>query len=245
MDVSQLVGAKIKILFQDQHYVAVHKPAGLLVHRTSLDSQETVVLVQILRELLNQMIYPVHRLDRPTSGVILFALSSEAAQKMSVEFSNRKIEKKYLALVRGYFGEDQLLDYPLKEELDDIADFDSKKDREPQEAQTFFRCLKKVEIPEQVDRYPTSRYSLVEATPKTGRKHQIRRHLRHLNHPIIGDVSHGDGQQNRYFEKRFLFRRMYLCATSLSFQHPYTNQNITIATDVCDDFQSTLQTLGL
>lgn len=235
----------IKILYQDEHYLAVHKPAGILVHRTALDSNESVALVQILRQQIEKMVYPVHRLDRPTSGVILFALSSEAAQKMSFEFSNHQVDKKYVALVRGYFKGEILLDYPLKEELDEIADANSKTDRLAQEAKTYFKCLAQTEVLEQVDRYPTSRYSLVEAQPKTGRKHQIRRHLRHLNHPIIGDVAHGDGQQNRYFEKRFSFRRMYLCATSLSFQHPYLNQYVSMQTELCEDFISTIKELKL
>lgn len=234
-----------KILFQDEHYIAVHKPAGLLVHRTALDSKESVALVQLLRQQIGFMVYPVHRLDRPTSGVILFALSSEAAQKISVEFSKHQVQKKYIALVRGHFKGELLLDYPLKEELDDIADADSKNNRTPQQAQTFFKCLAQTEIPEKVDRYPTSRYSLVEAYPKTGRKHQIRRHLRHLNHPIVGDVAHGDGQQNRYFENRFSNRRMYLCATELSFQHPYLNQPVSIETSLCEDFQLTLNSLNI
>ncbi len=233
------------ILYQDDHYVAVHKPAGLLVHRTALDSKETTALVQILRDHIGQMVYPVHRLDRPTSGVIILALHSEAANKLSNLFKTRKIEKKYQALVRGYFSSDQILNYPLKEELDDIADADSDQSREPQEAITSFRCLNKFEIPDKIDRYPTSRFSLVEAIPKTGRKHQIRRHLRHLNHPIIGDVSHGDGLQNKYFENRFLKRRMYLCATELQFQHPFDNRNILIQSELCEDFKHTLKDLGL
>ena len=234
----------IKILYEDQNYIAIHKQAGLLVHPSKLDSHEKITAVQILREQLKKQIFPVHRLDKPTSGVIIFALDSIAAEKLASQFRQNQVQKKYIALVRGHFKKEQLLDYPLKEELDEIADRNNSKVREAQQAQTYFQPLEQVEIPVMVDRYSTTRYSLVYAMPKTGRKHQIRRHLRHLNHPIIGDVAHGCGEHNKYFENRFKKRRLFLSCLQMTFFHFDLNQSITIQSEICEDFKEVIQDLG-
>lgn len=234
----------IQILYEDQSYVAVHKPAGLLVHPSKLDSFEKITAVQILREQLQKQIFPVHRLDKPTSGVMIFALSSIAAEQVAAQFRANEVQKKYIALVRGHFKQEQFLDYPLKEELDSIADKNSNQERAAQEAQTWLQPIEQIEIPAMVDRYPTTRYSLVHAMPKTGRKHQIRRHLRHLNHPIIGDVAHGCGEHNKYFENRFQKRRLFLSCLQMTFFHFELNRSITVQSEVCQDFKLVLQDLG-
>jgi tRNA pseudouridine65 synthase len=226
----------VEILFEDQDFIAVRKPAGLLVHRSSLAAGETLALVQILREQIGRKVFPVHRLDRPTSGVIIFALSSKSAKLLVAEFAEQKVRKKYLALVRG-FAKDVVLDYPLIEELDEIADRQAQKNKPAQSAVTQFKVLQTCEVDFSVDRYLTSRYSLVEAMPHTGRKHQIRRHLRHLGHPIIGDVNHGVGKHNRFFKKQFGCTRMLLACVEISFAHPVTGKNILIRASVCPDFQ--------
>lgn len=228
----------LEVLYQDQDYIAVSKPAGLLVHQTALASAEELNAVQILKDQTKENIFPVHRLDRPTSGVLIFAKSSIAAQKLADEFLGRRVEKKYLAVVRGAFKKEIHLDYPLTKE---IADKDKNK---VQEAQTFFKPLATVELKEKVERYSTSRYSLVEAIPLTGRTHQIRRHLKHLSHPIIGDVNHGNGKHNRFFTEKFNSKRLLLACTEISFQHPATNQKISVKSPLAEDFSEVLEKLG-
>ncbi len=234
----------IQILYEDQSYVAIHKPAGLLVHPSKIDSHEKITAVQILREQLQKQIFPVHRLDKPTSGVMIFALNSIAAEQLASQFRVNEVQKKYIALVRGHLKQEQLLDYPLKEELDAIADKHSSQERTAQQAQTWLHPVEYIEIPVRVDRYPTTRYSLVYASPKTGRKHQIRRHLRHLNHPIIGDVAHGCGEHNKYFEQRFQKRRLFLSCLQMTFFHFELNKSISVQSEICEDFKNVLQDLG-
>ncbi len=234
----QSLFVSLDILFQDLYYVAVKKPAGLLVHRTEIDAHETEAALQIVRDQINSKIFPVHRLDRPTSGVLLFAKSSEAASLLSEKFSKKEIEKKYLAIVRGQLRQEILLDYPMVNELGEGDDLQA------QEAQTYFKPIATAELPIFIDRYSTSRYSLIEAWPKTGRTHQIRKHLKHLNHPIIGDVNHGNGKHNRYFSEMLQIKRLLLICIEMSFQHPYTQEQIQIKAALCDDFKLAISKLG-
>ncbi|WP_105167772.1 tRNA pseudouridine(65) synthase TruC [Pseudoalteromonas sp. T1lg23B] len=234
----------LEIIYQDENYVAINKPSGLLVHRSFLDKRETQFAMQMLRDQLGQHVFPIHRLDRPTSGVLLFALSSEAARDMNQVFIEGNIEKRYLALVRGYAPESVYLDRPLKEELDKIADKFADQNKAPQEAQTQFNCLYQASLPIPFGKYPSIRYSLVECFPKTGRKHQIRRHLKHLSYPIIGDVNHGDNKHNHFFFEHFGLQRLMLFATSLKFVHPYTNKIITIKASLGEPMLSICAQLG-
>lgn len=233
----------LNILYQDDQLVAIHKPAGLLVHRTSLDKYETEFAMQKLRDQINKIIYPIHRLDKPTSGVLVFALDPETARLMNEQFKEQKIAKEYVAIVRGFFKDSVDLNYPLKEEKDRISDKKARKDALPQEAHTFFYNLASCELPVCIDKYPTSRYSLVKAHPKTGRKHQIRRHLRHLNHPIIGDVEHGSGKHNKYFFDTYQKRRMYLACTEMKFTHPVSKEIVSIKDCLDEQFQSVVDQL--
>ncbi|QTL35557.1 MULTISPECIES: tRNA pseudouridine(65) synthase TruC [Pseudoalteromonas] len=234
----------LEIIYQDEHYVAINKPSGLLVHRSFLDKHETQFAMQMLRDQLGQHVFPVHRLDRPTSGVLLFALSSEAARDMNQVFIDGTVQKRYLALVRGFAPADVYVDKPLKEQLDKIADKFADQDKAPQEAQTQFNCLHQATLNIPLGKYPSIRYSLVECFPKTGRKHQIRRHLNHLNHPIIGDVNHGDNKQNHFFQDHFGIRRLMLFATELKFLHPYSQQPITIRASLGEDMLNLCKQLG-
>lgn len=218
----------LEILFQDDYIVAVNKPAGMLVHRSWLDKHETQFVMQTLRDQIGQHVFPLHRLDRPTSGVLVFALSSEIASKMMPMFANHEMKKTYHAIVRGWIEEGDTLDYPLKEELDKIADKFAKADKEPQEAVTEYKPLAKVEVPYSTGRFPTSRYCFVEMKPHTGRKHQLRRHMAHLRHPIVGDTSHGDGKHNRLFRENYQAHRLLLHATELEFIHPFTDEILCI-----------------
>lgn len=227
---------ELKVLYRDEDCIAIVKPSGLLVHRSSLAHGETQFAVQILRDQIGQNVFTVHRLDRPTSGVMLFALNSGFANQLAEMFAERKIEKTYLAVVRGVPPEEALIEHPIKEELDPYGDPFASPDKEAKEAITFVKRLATIEFPVQVDRYPTSRYSLVRANPKTGRRHQIRRHLRHLGHPIIGDVNHGVGKHNRYFAEAHGVKRLLLACTELKFQHPKTQKEVQITAPLCDDF---------
>lgn len=212
----------LEIIFQDEYFVAVNKPAGMLVHRSWLDKHETQFVMQTLRDQIGQHVFPLHRLDRPTSGVLVFALSSEVASQVMPMFANHEMKKTYHAIARGWIEEGDVLDYPLKVELDKIADKFAQQDKEAQEAVTVYRPLAKVELPYSTGRFPTSRYCLVEMEPKTGRKHQLRRHLAHLRHPIVGDTSHGDGKHNRLFRDNLDSHRLLLHASRLEFIHPFT-----------------------
>ncbi|MCW8907551.1 MAG: pseudouridine synthase [Sedimenticola sp.] len=202
--------SELQLIYRDRHYVAVDKPAGMLVHRTRISEDRRFVL-QTLRDQLGCRVYPVHRLDRPTSGVLLFALSSEAARRLVDRFQQRRVEKRYLAVVRGYLDECGRVDYPLLSEGGV---------RQP--AVTGYRRRATVELPLPVGRYATARYSLVELWPETGRMHQIRRHMKHLFHPVVGDTTHGEGRHNRLFREQFGVQRLLLMATGLRLEHPYS-----------------------
>ncbi|QUJ66912.1 tRNA pseudouridine(65) synthase TruC [Photobacterium sp. GJ3] len=227
----------LEILYQDDVLVAVNKPAGMLVHRSWLDRHETRFVMQTLRDQLGgQHVFPLHRLDRPTSGVLLFALSSEMAAEMMPKFAGREVKKTYHAVVRGWVKEAAVLDYPLKEELDKLDDKRTDQDKAPQEAVTAYWPLATVETQIPVGRYATSRYSLVEMKPETGRKHQLRRHMHHLSHHIIGDVNHGDGRHNRMFREHYDCHRLMLHASALEFIHPVSGQPLRIRADVDDSW---------
>ncbi|MDZ5516245.1 tRNA pseudouridine(65) synthase TruC [Vibrio fluvialis] len=218
----------LEIIYQDEYIVAVNKPAGMLVHRSWLDKHETQFVMQTLRDQIGQHVFPLHRLDRPTSGVLVFALSSEIAANMMPMFANHEMEKTYHAIVRGWIEEGDVLDYPLKEELDKIADKFAKQDKEPQSAVTAYQPLAKVEVPHSTGKFPTTRYCLMEMKPKTGRKHQLRRHMAHLRHPIVGDTTHGDGKHNRLYREVYDAQRLMLHASELRFIHPYTEQELVL-----------------
>lgn len=214
----------LEIIYQDRWLVAVNKPAGWLVHRSWLDRKEKVVVMQTVRDQIGQHVFTAHRLDRPTSGVLLMGLSSEAGRLLSQQFEHHRIRKTYHAVVRGWLQESGRLDYPLTEELDKIADKFASEARAPQPAVTDYQALAWAEMPVAIGRYPSARYTLMELSPQTGRKHQLRRHLAHLRHPIIGDTTHGDLRQNRGAAEHFGADRLMLHASSLALEHPFTGE---------------------
>ncbi|MBN6710244.1 tRNA pseudouridine(65) synthase TruC [Haemophilus haemoglobinophilus] len=233
----------LDILYQDEFLVAVNKPAGMLVHRSWLDSHETQFVMQTLRDQIGQHVFPIHRLDRPTSGVLLFALNAEIANLLCSQFEQKKVEKSYLAVVRGYLTDAQTIDYPLKVQLDKIADKFSQ-EKEPQQAITDYQGLKTAEMPYGVGRYTTSRYSLVRLIPHTGRKHQLRRHLKHIFHPILGDTQYGDLHQNRALSQNVGVNRLMLHAEKLCFQHPVTNERVEIVADLDEQWKLLFKTFN-
>ncbi|MCL9782775.1 tRNA pseudouridine(65) synthase TruC [Vibrio sp. S4M6] len=227
----------LEIIYQDEYLVAVNKPAGMLVHRSWLDKHETVFVMQTLRDQIGQHVFPLHRLDRPTSGVLVFALSSEVAAQVMPMFAEHDMEKTYHAIVRGWIETEDVLDYPLKVELDKIADKFAKEDKEAQSAITAYKPLASVELPYSTGKFDTSRYCLMELKPKTGRKHQLRRHMHHLSHPIIGDTTHGDGKHNRLFRDKFNAHRLMLHASRLEFIHPITQEKLVLQAGFDDVWQ--------
>jgi tRNA pseudouridine65 synthase len=222
----------LDVIFQDQHMVAINKPSGLLVHRSNIDRHETQFALQLLRDQLNQHVFPVHRLDKPTSGILLFALSNPVARQLTEAFTNGEISKTYLAIVRGYCPEKITIDHPLKHQYDKMTDGRSQKNKPPQQAITHCRRLATIELPFAVDRYPQSRYSLVEAKPETGRKHQIRRHFKHIAHPIIGDPKYGKSTHNHFFSEQLGLSGLLLLAHKIMLKHPVTDEKINISAAV-------------
>lgn len=218
---------ELNILYQDDELIAINKPEGMLVHRSWLDKHETVFAMQTLRDQIGQHVFPVHRLDRPTSGVLLFALNAEMARLMSEQFEQHQVQKSYLALVRGYLQGEGRIDYPLKVVKDKIADKFSA-EKAPQSAITDYQSLATVEMPYPAGKFQTARYSLVQLFPQTGRKHQLRRHLKHLFHPILGDTNYGDLHQNRALSANTGCDRLFLHSNALQFSHPRTLQKIVI-----------------
>ena len=262
----------LSILYQDEFMVAVDKPAGLFVHRSYMDKYEIYFALQLVRDQIGQYVYPVHRLDRPTSGVLLFALSKEVARKLSEAFANKSsqagliprhkpeseldheaqqqvaapkvfehvdinadgsdlaMRKTYFALVRGHLAEASgFIDHALKEKLDKLGDKNVSRDKPAQSAQSYYQVEQQASLPIKVGKFASVRYSLVKVQPITGRRHQIRRHLAHLRHPILGDINYGDNKQNPFFIEHFGFKRLMLHAQSLEFNHPISGKKIKIS----------------
>lgn len=218
----------LEILYQDEHLIAINKPSGLLVHKSPIDKRETRFALQEVRNQIGQYVYPLHRLDKPTSGVLLFALSKEIAQLMSDAFRANEVKKEYVAIVRGYIDESAKIDYALKQMLDTKEEKRLGITKEEQEAQTSYERLGTVELPFPVSRYPVARYSLVKLFPHTGRKHQLRRHMKHIFHPIVGDTKHGRGEHNNLFREKFAMHRLLLHAHKTRFVHPVSKETIEI-----------------
>jgi tRNA pseudouridine65 synthase len=223
----------LKILYEDDDLVAIHKPCGLLVHRTKLANDATEFALQILRDQIDQKVFPAHRLDRKTSGVLVFTKNEEANRRLQIQFMEQEVSKKYLAIVRGWTDEVGTIDYPL------INDTGKKQD-----AITHYKTIERVEIPLIHGNHSTSRYSFVEVTPESGRMHQIRKHFAHIRNPIIGDRPHGCNKQNRLFKEEFVMTHLLLHAAEVSFNHPMNNEQIVIRSVFQDEFKRMHEELG-
>ncbi len=211
----------LEILYQDEFFIAINKPGGLLVHRTRIAEERNEFAVQKLRDQIKQRVYPVHRLDRPTSGVLLFAKNKESLKAVSKLFYNKEVKKEYLAIVRGYTDESGVIDHPIKKDNAIVLS-------EPIPAITNYKRLNTIELPIPVGRYQTARYSLVSVEPVTGRMHQIRRHFKHINHHILGDKRYGDWRHNKMILERYETIGMFLVAKKLKFVHPHTCDEVTV-----------------
>lgn len=230
---------QLPILYRDEALIAVHKPAGLLVHRSDIDRHETRFAVQLVRDQLGQHVYPVHRLDKPTSGVLLFATSSALARTVISAFAEQRVHKQYWAVVRGHPPASGCIDHPLQRIEDDYAG--AVMANSAQAAVTRFQVVATIELPVAVDRYPASRYALVQLQPETGRQHQIRRHLKHVAHPIVGDVRYGKGVHNRYFRDQLGVSRLLLACVAMQLEHPVSGLPLRIEQPVDGEFRDLLQ----
>ncbi|WP_456402544.1 tRNA pseudouridine(65) synthase TruC [Hydrogenimonas sp.] len=226
----------LRILYRDERIVAVDKPSGLLVHRSWIDKEAKEFALQTVRQMTGRYVYPVHRLDKPTSGVLLFAFDKQSARSLSERFAKAEVQKRYIAVVRGFTETAGLIDYPLKEVLDKMTDAKARTDKAAQQALTAYRRLATAELPIPVSRYPKARYSLIELLPKTGRKHQLRRHMKHIFHPIVGDTKYGRTEHNRLFREHFGIHRLLLHAASISFIHPENGSRLTIEAPLPPEF---------
>lgn len=216
----------LEIIYQDENLIAINKPHGLLVHQSSIARDATEFALQLLRDQVGKHVSPVHRLDRKTGGILLFAFDKVSEIAMHQQFMNSETDKKYLAILRGFTPDEMDIDYPLAKENGTMQD-----------AFTSFRTLQRAEVAVAFGKHPTSRYSLVEATPKTGRMHQLRRHFSHILHPIIGDRTHGCNKQNKFFKAQWDMTTMLLHASELTFTHPITKEKIHLKASLHDEFK--------
>lgn len=220
------VETPLTVLYRDAHLAVVDKPSGVAVHKGW--ARDARPVLQRLRDQLGTFVYPVHRLDRATSGALVFALSTDVARGLALQFEARAVDKLYIALCRGRDPSLSLVDYSLAKKTENGTT------TERQPAVTAFRYLGHYE-----------RYGLYEARPRTGRAHQIRRHLKHASHPIIGDVRYGKGEHNRLFRTRFGFHRLALHALELAFEHPMTGRAVHVRAPVSADLRALFEAIGL
>jgi len=220
----------LEVIYEDENLIAINKPHGLLVHKSKLAADAKEFALQMLRDQLGQRVYPAHRLDRKTSGVLLFSKNKEADRFVQHQFMNHQVEKTYFALVRGHLFDSGIINYPIGE------DPSKRKD-----AITKYEVTQHFEIPVPLGKHDTSRYSLLRVMPTTGRFHQIRKHLSHIFHPIIGDRPHGCSKQNRMWKHEFSMETMMLHASSLTIKLP-DERLINIKASLSPEF---LRTLGI
>ncbi len=225
---------ELQILFEDEHLIAIHKPNGLLVHRTKIATDAEEFALQLLRDQIGQKVFPTHRLDRKTSGVLLFAKDDETNRAMQIQFMEQEVSKTYTAIVRGWTPDSGTIDYSLTT--------DSGK---TQDAITHYTTLQRSEIELPNGKFSTARFSLVELKPETGRMHQLRKHMAHIFHPIIGDRPHGCNKQNKLFLEHFSMIEMMLHAEKLNFTHPVSGEKIEIEAEIRGEMKRMLTDLKL
>ncbi len=224
----------LEIVYQDDFLIVINKPNGLLVHKSKYANEANEYAVQVLRDQVGTKVWPCHRIDRKTSGVLVFTLNQEMNSLIQQQFANSQINKTYWAIVRGYTDDDGSIDYALTNDKG-----------KTQEAITRYKTIKRSEIPLALGKHNTSRYSLVEVYPQHGRMHQIRKHFAHISHPIIGDRPHGCNKQNRLFKQQWNVTNMMLHAKELEINHPYTNHTIHFSASLSESFKEAQQLLNL
>ncbi len=221
----------LEILYQDENLIAINKPHGLLVHRSPMAADVSEFAIQLLRDQIGQYVYPCHRLDRKTAGVLLFAKNKDAQVQINHCFQEKSVTKEYYAIVRGWTEDALHIDYALTNERG-----------KSQEAITDLSTIDRSELNVPLGKYKTQRYSLVNLRPRTGRYHQLRKHMAHIRHPIIGDRPHGCNKQNRLFKEKWNMMTMMLHASSITLPEPY---QLKIMVDTSEVFKSMMETLKL
>ncbi len=221
------------LLYQDEYLIAINKPAGFHVHPHENPlhrvSRDKICLYQARRMMGGQHVFPVHRLDAATSGVLLFALSSEVARLICHQFAQRIPQKTYHAVVRGFTQPEGSIDLELE--------LDSTGEKVP--ARTVYKTLAYLELPHPVGKkFATARYSLMEIYPETGRYHQIRRHFNRISHPLLGDAVHGDSHHNRFFREFLGISGLCLKATRLDLPHPVSGIKLSIKAPPCEKWNN-------
>ncbi len=229
---------RLRVLYHDERLIAVYKPAGLLVHRSNLDRDRDVAKTRVRDQLGGQRVYPAHRLDRATAGVLLLALDHEAASHLGAAFKEQRVGKRYEAVIRGWLGEPDRIDRRL-------AGGRRGESGAPQDAVTDYWPLAWTELPIPVSRYSTARYTRLLLRPRTGRRHQLRRHLKGISHPIVGDTTHGDSAHNRLYREHFGTRRLMLVATGLTVPHPDDGRELTITAEPDAELVRVMEQAGL
>lgn len=221
----------MQILYEDDALLIVNKPNKMMVYPTLLAKNCHWFATKELEKLGYLNLYTVHRLDRPTSGLLLFAKDKEIAKEISILFSENKVNKTYLCLVRGFTDLEGSIEKELKKEGEGKL----------QKALTHYKSLQQQTVAIEISKYPQSRFSLLEVKPVTGRMHQIRRHLAHLRHPIIGDVRYGDRHYNHYMKEQLDCENLLLHAYKMEFMHPVSGELIEITAPLPEEFKIVLK----
>jgi len=217
----------LEIIHEDEQIIAINKPHGLLVHKSNLAKDAEEFALQKLRNQVGHRVYTTHRLDRKTAGALIFAKSKDVQKEINLVFQNKAITKTYLAIVRGYTDDSGNIDYPLTNDKGKVKN-----------AITDYKTLERLEIPVSFGKFSTSRYSLVELKPQPGRYHQLRKHMAHIYHPIIGDRPHGCNKQNRFWKEQFGLREMLLHAYNLEFN--FKGESLIIKAPLSNTFKYAL-----
>lgn len=221
------------ILYEDDFVIAIVKPNNMLVHHSAMarNQAEEQTLMGLLQEKLDRKFFPLHRLDRKTSGLVLCAKEKEDVAAFQALFTSNEIQKVYYGIVRGFSPKIGQIDTPVK----------GRDAKVYKEALTLYETIATIEIPIPVQPFPVSRYSLIKLMPKTGRLHQLRIHLNKINHPLIGDPKYGDRFHNRMFQTEFDMHNLFLHATSLTFLHPFLKKEVLINCPFPTDWKTILK----
>ena len=224
------------ILYRENELLGINKPAGIPVHGSRILEDQPETLLTMVRNHEGKIVHAAHRLDRPVSGVMLVTASKQMLRQLGQEFENRRVRKCYLAVVRGWPDSGGTISHPLLPPRDE-----RKAGSVVREAVTRYERIARVEIPIPIHPYPASRYSLLALYPETGRRHQLRRHMKHISHHLIGDTTYGRGEHNLMFREKFACHRLLLHAWSLEFHHPADNKLIRINAPLDAEFNAIIK----
>ena len=218
----------LEVVFEDEYILCVSKPNNMLVHHAhhSRNVADETSLLQFIEQEKGLKVFPIHRLDRKTSGIILLAKETRYVSKFQELFTNNEIQKTYFGIVRGFSPDTKTIDSPVKGRDSNVH----------KEALTLLKTIEKITLNIPVKPYDSSRYSLVELSPKTGRMHQLRVHSNKISHPLIGDPKYGDKNHNMMFEENFGCKNLFLHAGKLEFSHPFTSENLSLKSSFPKDW---------